>query len=120
MTTFTNNLNEELFTDLSSTEAEAIQGGWDFTGYDEPNQKGKVIGVANFALPELGEFDNRMESVNITGGTWRLYDGSNYNGDYIELSKGKYNLKNYSFQYPQTGDPAISAANHVSSLKQVD
>jgi hypothetical protein len=119
MTNLMTNLNKQLFTELAPTEAEVIQGGYNFTGYDYVNSnENRVIAQADFALPEL-KYDNQMDYVNIESGTWRLYDGSNYSGAYITLGAGYHKLKNYNFQYPQTGEPARSAQNRVSSLKKV-
>jgi hypothetical protein len=123
MANFTNNMNKELFTELTLVEAEIIQGGKEyiFTGYDYAGTdsiKNPVLAEADFALPTLVN-DNDLGSVSIKSGTWRLYDGSNYSGDYIELGKESHDLKNYNFQYPQTGEPAVSAEQRVSSLKKV-
>lgn len=120
MSNFANNLNKELFTELAPIEAEVIQGGYNFTGRDYNNETGKkdIIAQADFALPTL-QRDNEMDYVNIESGRWRLYDGDNYSGDYIELGAGYHELKDYNFSYPQTGEPSYSARNRVSSLKKV-
>jgi hypothetical protein len=120
MNTLTN-INEELFTELAPTEAEVIQGGYNFTGRDYNVKTGKkdIIAEADFALPTLKR-DNEMDYVNIESGKWRLYNGSNYSGGYIELGAGYHELKDYYFpRVAQTGEPAVSVGNNVSSLKKV-
>jgi hypothetical protein len=91
MTTLTNSLNEQLFTELSSTEAELIQGGWDFTGYDGYNKSGKVLAQANFGIPDL-KYPNRISSVHITGGEWTLYRKDNYKDPIVTLTPETWNL----------------------------
>jgi hypothetical protein len=123
MTIFKNNLNEQLFSEISSKEAEVIQGGYNFTGYRYKKEEGgdnrEVIAQADFALPEL-KFDNQMDYVNIESGTWRLYSGSNYSGKYKDFGKGYHKLGDYYFpRVAQTGEPAIPVGNNVSSLKKL-
>jgi hypothetical protein len=105
MTTFLNNLNEQLFTELTAAEAAVIQGGWDFVGYDGSDGQ-KVIAKANFALPEL-KYNNKMSSFDVNGGTWRLFTGPNYTGDYFDARPGKYTLLGTKWN------------NKISSLKQI-
>lgn len=91
MTTLTNKLNEELFAELAPAEAEVIQGGWNFEGYDWRNGKGGRLAAANFALPRL-KYPNDISSVKITRGVWALYDEPYYKRLIALLGPGKWNL----------------------------
>ena len=92
MTTVFDNLNKQLFTDISSEQAEMIHGGYKFTGYDYGG-KG-VVAQADRGIPNL-KYPNTIEQVYITEGKWQLYDSDNYKnpiGDPIGPTNGKYYL----------------------------
>jgi Beta/Gamma crystallin len=91
MTTLTNKLNEELFAELAPAEAEVIQGGWNFEGYDLWYGEGGRLAAANFALPKL-KFPNDISSVKINSGVWALYDEPYYRDRLVVLGPGKWNL----------------------------
>jgi hypothetical protein len=83
-------LNKELFTEVSSTEAEVIQGGYKFTGYDYGGYG--TVAQADRGIPDM-KYPNTMEQVYITEGKWQLYDSDNYKnpiGDPIGPTNGKY------------------------------
>jgi hypothetical protein len=123
MTTLINNLNEQLFTELTSAEGEVIQGGKNFTGYDYVSaDKNRVVAEADFALPTIPRGDNEMDYVYIQSGTWKLYADANYKGNYISLGAGYHELKNYKIRVgpSQASDSLVPANNVISSLKKND
>jgi hypothetical protein len=75
MTTLFDNLNEQLFTDISSEQAELIQGGYAFLGFD--SDKREFIAQADSGIPNLKN-PNAIDRVYITEGKWQLYDSDNY------------------------------------------
>lgn len=81
MTTLFDNLNEQLFTDISSEQAEMIQGGFNFVGYDGENLQGPIIAQADRGIPNLKS--EKMSSFTIESGKWRLYDLPDYRGSYL-------------------------------------
>jgi hypothetical protein len=84
------NLNEKLFTEISSQEAEVIQGGSKFTGYDSGGYEDEV--KADRGIPNL-KHPNTIEQVYITEGKWQLYDSDDYKnpiGDPIGPTDGKW------------------------------
>lgn len=105
MTTVFNNLNEQLFTDISSEQAEMIQGGYNFVGYDGEKLQGPILAQADSRIPNLKS--EGISSFTISSGTWRLYDLPNYEGSYTENGKGTYTLKGNALN------------NKISSIKKV-
>jgi hypothetical protein len=88
MTTFFDNLNEQLFTDITSEQAEIIQGGYKFTGYDI--DKYGTVAQADRGIPDL-KYQNTIDYVYITEGKWQLYGSDNYKnpiGDPIGPTNG--------------------------------
>jgi Beta/Gamma crystallin len=86
MTTVFDNLNEQLFTDISSEQAAMIQGGFNFVGYDGENLQGPVLARADRGIPNLKS--QGISSFTIESGKWKLYDLPNYKGNfYIADSK---------------------------------
>jgi hypothetical protein len=95
---------DELFTDLAPAQAEVIQGGWNFEGYDWWNLGGKRLAAANFALPKL-KYPNDISSVRIRRGKWALYDEPYYVRLIALLGPGVWNL--------------TSSNNRTESLRRV-
>lgn len=98
MANFTNNLNNQLFTELSSIEAEVIQGGeykFKFYGYDDEGSR--FVAQADRGIPDM-KYPNTMDQVFITEGKWQLYDSDNYKnpiGKEIGSTNGQwYSLPN--------------------------
>ena len=114
MTTQINSLNEKLFTELNSTEAELIQGGWDFEGWRDIrySTNNKRIAAANSGLEYL-TYNDQMSFINVRSGKWRLYEDAHYQGKYRDFKPGKYNLTDYSWY--QGGN----MNDRVSSLRRI-
>jgi hypothetical protein len=91
MNNITDSLNEQLFTDLSSTEAEVIQGGWDLIAYDGYYGTGKVLAKTNSGIRNL-KYPNRISSIRIKEGNWALYNKDNYRDRIRTLGPGNWNL----------------------------
>jgi Beta/Gamma crystallin len=111
MATLLDNLNEQLFTDISSEQAEMIQGGFNFVGYDGENLNGAILARADRGIPKLKS--EGISSYTIESGKWRLYDLQDYKGSYIEVGKGSYTLKGNAFNNKissilKVGSPEIS------------
>ncbi|MEH2448089.1 MAG: hypothetical protein V7K18_20650 [Nostoc sp.] len=77
--------------ELDNETAAIIQGGYDLIAYSEPNGKG-VLGSFNLGSPKLStKGNNKISSVRINKGVWRLYNFFNYNtkGGYETLGPNK-------------------------------
>lgn len=108
MTTLFENLNEQLFTDISYEQAEMIQGGYNFEAWNLPEPPCSIpslgpyidhattptIAAADRGLPKLAA-DNKISHIHIKEGTWRVYDKPNYDesGSYKDYGPGVYNLQ---------------------------
>ncbi len=77
--------------ELDNETAATIQGGWDLIAYDGFYGTGNVIGKYNIGDADLPtERNNKISSVKINGGRWKLYDGFNYKGASTQvLTKNK-------------------------------
>ena len=81
--------------ELDNETAAAIQGGWDLEVYDGPNGTGELLGSFNHGTKQIGSVNNdRISSVKVNAGTWRLYNGAWYTGQSQRFgaTPGVYNL----------------------------
>lgn len=66
--------------------------------------------VSTFS-PEYG-FDEKVSSIRVTSGTWRLYQHSNYSGRYLEVIPGSYNMDIFT---NSIGNDVVTSVQLMSS-----
>lgn len=103
-----NQLDETLAVkELDNETAATIQGGWDLIAF---GGKGEELGKFNVGSPMLSKKgNNKISSVRINGGRWKLYDLFNYKGDSVTLGPNK----------PGEVWALNRFANKTSSLRQI-
>lgn len=82
----------------NGTIAIALFEHWSFRG------RMTVLYGSSSHLPSI-EFDNQISNVIVFGGTWRLYEHTNYQGTYSEFGPGRY-----SFPSTGVGNDQVSSA----------
>jgi hypothetical protein len=122
MTTIFDNLNEQLFTDISSEQAAMIQGGYNFEAWnfnippsdDNGTHSNPPIAAANNEIPILApSADDKISHIHIKEGTWRVYRDAGFKGPHKDYKPGIHFLK---------GDRWDNAnglvSNNISSLEK--
>lgn len=117
MTTLTNNQNEQLFADLTSEVAEALEGGHSFNAYGTKYGKFQKLAAANNFI-KYPKDNNKYTWLHIKSGNWRVYDLPGFKGAYRDFKKpGWYKLRN--IKWIQNGRLFGSLYKDISSFKKI-
>ena len=69
-----------------------------------------VLSGSSSSLPFV-DFNDKLTSVIVTGGTWRLYEHTNYQGSSVDLGTGQYSSS--SALNPAGGNDIISSVRKL-------
>jgi Beta/Gamma crystallin len=80
------------FQELDNETAAAIGGGANIDVYRDSNLRVK-LGSFNFGSARLSPAANdKISSVRVNAGTWRLYEHVNYQGRFVTYRPGSHNV----------------------------
>jgi hypothetical protein len=84
---------QDLFQELTSEQAAAIQGGAAIEFFEHAGFSGVTSGVVDYDLPYVGDFWNdKISSIRIYSGEWVLWSDANNSGSGIILGPGEHDL----------------------------